>query len=43
VGAEVVHKQVMGIVNEEMESVEHLFVVAYQRHLEILIHNFSQL
>ena len=40
---EVVHEQVVGVVNEEVQGVEHLFVVANQRHFEILVNHLLEL
>lgn len=39
---EVVHEQVMSIVDEEMKGVKHLLVIPDQRHLQILIHHLFE-
>ena len=39
---EVVHEQVVCIVNKEVQSIQHFFVVAHQWHLQVLVNNFSQ-
>ena len=41
VGAEVVHEQVVGVVDEEVEGVDHLTVVADQGHLYGLLHDLG--
>ena len=43
VGPEVVHKQVVRIVDEEVKSVQHFLVVAYERHLQVLVDYLLQL
>lgn len=39
---EIVHKQIVSIVNEEVKSVEHFFVVADERHFQILVYHFFE-
>ena len=41
--SKIIHKQVMSIIHKEMQSVQHLFIVADKWHLEILVHHFPQL
>ena len=41
--AEVVHVQVVSVVDEEVQGVKHLLVVADQRHLQVLVDHFLQL
>lgn len=41
--AEVVHVQVVSVVDEEMKRVQHLLVVADQRHFQVLIDDLLQL
>jgi hypothetical protein len=40
--SEIVHEEVVGIVDEEVKSVYHLFVVTHQRHFKVLIHYLTQ-
>lgn len=40
---EIVHEQVVRVVNEEVQSVEHLFVVADERHFQVLVDHLLQL
>ena len=41
VRAEVVHEQIVRIVDKEMQSVNHFSIVAYQRHLYCLLHDLG--
>ena len=43
VSSEVVHKQVVGVVNEEVESVEHVSVVNDPWHLDGVLHHLLYL
>ena len=40
-GAEVVHEEVVGVVDKEMQSVNHFSVVTYQGHFDGLFHDFD--
>ena len=40
---EIVHEQIMCVVHEKVQGIEHFFVVPNQWHFQILINNLSQL
>lgn len=40
---EVVHEEVVGVVDKEMQSIKHLLVVPNEWHLQVLVHNFLEL
>ena len=39
----IIHEEVVSIVDEEVQGIQHLLVVAYQRHLQVLVHNLAKL
>ena len=41
--AEIVHVEVVSVVDEEMQGVQHLFVITDQRHLQVLVYDLLQL
>ena len=41
--AEIVHVEVMSVVDEEVQGVQHLFVITDQRHLQVLVYDLLQL
>ena len=40
-GAEIVHEEVMSVVDEEVQCVYHLAIVSHQRHLDCLFHDLG--
>ena len=38
---EIIHEKVMSIIDKEMQSIQHLFIVSDKWHLEILVDHFS--
>jgi hypothetical protein len=40
VAAEVVHEQVVRVIDEKVQSIQHFFVVPDQRHLQVLVDYF---
>lgn len=42
VRSEVVHKQVVSVVNEEVESIKHLLIITNQWHLKVLVNYFFE-
>ena len=38
-GPEIVHKEVVSIVDKEVQGIEHLFVVPDKRHFQILVND----
>lgn len=39
----VIHEKVVSVVDKEVKRVKHLLIVAYQRHLQVLVNHLLQL